>query len=100
MTLEFGIALLEVYLQEVSMIPSRVRIIKCRLIGLYCSRRFAHNVGALTVGGEFVAESAWPGMLTTGCDAEITENFNCGAVQPMTEVELRTTAQKLPVQPH
>ena len=57
-------------------------------------------MGALTVGGGFVAESARTGMPTTGCDAEITENFNCGAVQPMTKVELRTTAQKLVVQPH
>jgi len=60
----------------------------------------AHNVGALTVGGGFVAESARPGMPTTGCDTEITENFNCGAVQPIAEVELRTTVEKSVVQPH
>jgi len=58
-----------------------------------------HNVRALPGVGGFVAESAYPGMPTTGCCAEITENFNCGAVQPLTKVELRTTAQKLPVQP-
>ena len=56
--------------------------------------------GALTVGGVFVAESARSGMPTTDCDAQITENFDCGAVHPLTEVELRTTAQKLVVQPH
>ena len=60
----------------------------------------AYNGRALTVGGGFVAESAYPGMPTAGCDAEITEKFNCGAVQPMTDVELCTTAQKLVVQPH
>jgi len=36
------------------------------------------NVGALTVGGGFDAESARPGMPTTGCDTEIKENFDAG----------------------
>jgi len=41
-------------------------------------KKIAANVGALTVGGGFVAESARPEMLTTGCDAEITQNFDAG----------------------
>jgi len=32
-------------------------------------------------------------MPTTGCNAEIKQNFNCGAVQPIAEIELRLTAE-------
>ena len=56
-------------------------------------------MGALTAGGEYSAESARPGIPASGCDTEIKQNFNCGAVQPMTEFELRTTAQRLVAQP-